>query len=144
MKISEIIDKYRPPKVLIFGRFGTGKTAYVLTHGPGTYVLDFDGGLRTAMTLKDQYTDHRLSCEVFDCVEKDFRYPSAFERGKAKILSIANTVRGGKTWEYDILVIDSFTEFADAAIRSVTGASGHAGKNPSQPEWGLIRRQMLN
>lgn len=135
MKVSDIpTDK--PPKILIFGPRGTGKTALALTCGARAQIIDLDDGLRTGLFLKDKFTPERLTVDVKQYLETDPEKAMAFKQTKAHIIGIANQARKGQ-YPFEVVILDSLTSFGDAAVRMVMYQSGQMFKQPQIQHWGL-------
>lgn len=140
-KLSEV--KIKPPKILLYGDVGTGKTAFTLTLGDRLQVLDMDEGTLTGVTLDDKFRSRRLEVDVVSCPDPDPNKATAFGCGKAHVLKVANqAVR--KAYPYDAFAIDSLTALADHAVRMVMVNSGMAGKNPQIQHWGLAFNEIEN
>jgi len=139
MKLSELVSvPIDPPRVLLYGPPGSGKTAGLLTLGADLEIIDIDKGLRSGITLVDKWRDRRLAVEVFPCRESNPMQPAAFLRAKQKLIEVANQV-ASKTYKYKVLGLDSLTELGEAALRYVRYNSGTLtnGKNTTLQEWGL-------
>lgn len=134
MKLSE--RKRRPPKILLYGRPGTGKTAHVLTLGSGLRVIDLDDGVETGVSMKDVWRGSRLNVDVISCLEDDPSKGLAFPKAKKCIRIAVKQCREGR-FPFQGICIDSFTALANAAVRHVQGNSGRIGQNPQLQEWGL-------
>jgi len=141
MKVSEI--KLNPPKILLIGDFGTGKTALALTVGGIGQVLDLDNGLRTAMTLEDQWTKRRQDVDVKICWETDPIRALAFNKAKSYILDITNQCRSGK-YPFRCLIVDSYSRLAESAVRHVMASHGGADAQPQIQHWGMAFRELEN
>lgn len=140
--ISEI--KSSPPKILIYGKSGTGKTLFVTSFGKGMQLIDTDRGLRSVVKFQDKWTTSRHAIDVIECLENDPTQALAFNKFKAVIMEIFNACQK-KTYLYKILAIDSFTTLADFALRAVQGNSGSKTfTNPSQQQWGLAIGELDN
>ena len=107
------------------------------TLGEGLVVFDFDGGLRSALSVQDQWTPRRIECDVKQFIDDDPAKGIAFVKGQAAILDLVNDCRKGVCKHKGVL-IDGMTTMGDAAMRYVQGNSGHVGKNPEIQEWGLM------
>jgi hypothetical protein len=144
-----LLSELKPPipKVLLWGKPGTGKTLFVTSFGAGMQLIDTDRGLLSAMKHKDQWSEHRAKVDVVECLENDPTKATAFDKFKSTILDITNQCRAG-TYPFKVLAIDSFTTLADFALRQVVGNSGQLqlGKytNPSQQQWGLAIGELDN
>ena len=66
MNIAELHEdkNHPPPKILIYGDVGCGKTVLALTLGEGAQILDCDMGLRSGFSLQDDFTDARRAVDV--------------------------------------------------------------------------------
>lgn len=128
--------KFRPPKIIIYGDAGTGKTATLATLGPLVQIINLDEGMRTAVSMKDRWRPVRLECEVKNCFETEFDKATAFTRAKSYIVSAAEACRKNK-FEYKCLGVDSWTTLAEAAVRQVLAGANMLGKNPQIQHWGM-------
>lgn len=133
--------KRTPPKILLYGVAGTGKTAFALTGGSLVEVMDFDQGLTTGLTLDDDFKSARGEVEVSSFLDTKPSVATAFSTAKAHLLKIANLANAGK-YEPKILVIDSLTSMADAALRYIL-ANSTAVKVEIQ-HWGLAFTEIEN
>lgn len=133
VKLSEM--KRHPPKIILMGGFGTGKTALALTLGERAVVLDCDNGVATGMTLADKFKQERLNVEVKPCWEESADSAIGFSRALSYARSIQKEVKQGKGPE--ALVVDSFTTLVDMAVRQVLATNGKLGQNPQIQHWGL-------
>jgi DNA polymerase III delta prime subunit len=144
MKVSDI--KNSPPHILLYGRPGTGKTLLSLTLGEHAQVIDMDGGLRSGVTHKDKFTEHRMKVDVIQCLEDDPQRAVAFSKAKLSIDNIVTQCRNG-TYPYKALILDNLTCLADFAMRNVLGAGG-AGNPPQIQHYGMafiqIQQVMLS
>jgi len=64
MKLSDI--KTKPPKILLIGNYGSGKTCFATTGGKYVQVIDLDEGLISAKTLKDNFTETRSEIDIIE------------------------------------------------------------------------------
>lgn len=142
MQIAQIIQG--PPKILIYSEVGVGKTAEALTLGERAEVLDFDNGLRTAVSLKDQFTEQRLKVNARQFIETDpMSRASAFKTAKEYIYSLPSEIKNGR-YPYQALIIDSLSSFAEAGVAQIMYNSGQLGKNPEIQHWGLAFTEIKN
>lgn len=132
MKLSDI--KLKPPKILLYGKFGSGKTAFALTGGSVVQYIDLDGGLLTGLTLKDQWIEERKKVDILSCLEEDRTKALAFRKAKSYIESIADQCSKG-TYPFKVLVIDSLTRLSEYGMRGILDANGLLGKNPRLQDW---------
>lgn len=138
MKAQDLIKLNRPPTILLYGPAGSGKTALV-AQAAKSYMFDFDGGMRTALTLKDKFSPLRQSIDFDTYIDADPLRPSAFVTAKRKLMEIANLVNSGK-WSYDGVIIDSLTGLCRSAQLSVLsmGANGNALGIPQIQHYGMM------
>jgi hypothetical protein len=141
MKLTDM--KMTPPKLLLLGDPGTGKTALACTLGAHAQVLDLDNGLRTALTLKDSFYDARTSIDVLSCAETDASKALAFQRTRAYLQDIQRASAAGK-WPFKALVLDSWTALAEASVRHIMAASGKLGAQPQIQQWGMAFLELEN
>ncbi len=128
MKLSEL--NLSKPKIILYGPAGTGKTAFVLTGGSRVTVLDCDNGLRTGLTLKDDWTKERLKVEVLEAHEDAPLRATAY-------LKARQIINGFKPKdENEIFVLDSLTTFAEFALRNILSAHNRLEGQPQIQDWG--------
>lgn len=134
MKAKDLVSG--PPSILLFGAAGTGKTA-LAAQSLNAYMMDFDNGMRTALTLKDKFTDLRQNIEFDLFVDSDPYKPTAMLNAKAKLMQIHSAI-GKKTWPYQALIIDSLTGLCRAAQLQVMSGSGNSMGTPQIQHFGMI------
>lgn len=142
MKVSEL--QLGPPRVLIYGDVGDGKTALSLTLGARAQVLDFDNGLRTGVTLNDKFKADRMAVDVKQFLETDpAKQATVYTKAKNYIYDLSSAIRKGD-WPYDAIIIDTLSAFAWSAVHNVMANSGRLGKNPEIQHWGLAFTDIKN
>ncbi len=133
MKAKDLLNDKTPPNLAVVGDAGCGKTALVSQLGKGAYILDFDGGMRTALTLKDPFTPLRQSVEFDTYLDKDPQNPNAWVKAKEKLRSFVNA-KPPKA-----LGIDSLTGACQAVRLYVMKTStGNAFAQPEIQHWGMM------
>lgn len=129
-----------PPKILLYGPAGSGKTALLSTLGKRIEIIATDLNIRTAATFKDKFYDERIQAEFTPCFDTRADIADGFEKAKNRIIQIANLCGAGK-YPYQAVGLDSLTTFAEGATKHVLASKGGWGANartPTQPEWGQI------
>jgi hypothetical protein len=142
MKLSELPSK--PPKILLYGEVGAGKTALGLTLGENCQVIDMDDGLKTGLTLKDDWLETRKKVDVKQYFETDpAKKAEAFTKMKQYVYSIPQEIQA-KRYPFQALLLDSLTTFGDSAVAYVMANSGKIGQNPEIQHWGLAFTEIKN
>jgi hypothetical protein len=139
MKANDLKDK--PPKILIYGRAGCGKTA-LASQASGGYMIDADQGMLTARNLEDEFTKYRHFIE-FDEIIDDPRNPKGWIKFKEQIFTISRLIRA-KQWPYDALVIDSLTRLGTMCINQVMAGAGKPGEPPQLQHYNTIVSEIRN
>lgn len=143
MKLSDL-SLSSPPRVLLYGELGTGKTALALTLGSRAQIHDLDGGLRTGLTLKDSFTSERLAVDVKQFFEPEPQKRAVvFQQYKTFIYGLTSDAAKG-SWPYNALILDSISAFAWSAVSNVMANSGRLGQNPEIQHWGLAFTDIKN
>lgn len=141
MKASEMQAK--PPKILIYGPAGCGKTALFMTLGEAAQLYDLDDNVDVAFGLKDQLQDQRLKVDVQQFLDDDPKKGNALGAVKKAVIKTVNDCRKGD-YPFQILGLDSLTSLSVAAQRSVMGASGNTDANPQIQHWGMLLTEIHN
>lgn len=142
MKVSDITNP--PPKILLAGNIGTGKTALTLTLGAGLQIADLDNGLKTGVSLKDKFLDARRAVDVVQFLEPDgSSLGTVFPRFQKYVLSIPAAIRAG-TWKFQYFAVDSLSSLAESALAYVMRNSNKVGGNPEIQHWGLCFTEIKN
>jgi hypothetical protein len=140
MKAKDLVDK--PPNILIYGPAGSGKTG-LGAQAAGGYMMDFDDGMRTALTLQDKFTPLRQSIEFDIFKDRKPKEPRAFIDAKAKLLQISAQCAAG-TYKYDAFELDSLTGLCRACQSQVMANAGDALKKPEILHWGIMVNEIEN
>jgi len=137
MKIKDLKENSKPPHILLYGPAGGGKTALAM-QAKNAYMMDFDGGIRTAQTLLDKFYNQRQEIDgefdpnpFIDGAEA----PHAFMKARQKLIEIINAIRKDK-WSFKCLISDSLTKLSKSCERQVGHTSGHT--KLTLPDWGLV------
>lgn len=135
----------KPPKILLWGKPGVGKTPFVTSYGEGMLFIDCDDGLLSSRTLKDQWFDCRQKVEIIQCLESDPTKSKAWNEVKRIVADLyAQSTKG--TLKHKVLAIDSFTTLADFAKRQIQYNSSklNVAGGMSQQMWGLTIDELDN
>jgi len=139
MNIKELLEKKKyKPMLLFFGLPRTGKTAFLSQIGEKGTLIDFDNGLVTVLTMKDEWTETRSKINVESFTSEGPDDNKAYNRFLMYITSLYATVQKSPEKTPKIIGFDSFTGLMNLLTDYILGNSGHAGKPPTQPEYGLI------
>lgn len=133
MKAKDI--QLKPPKILLYSPPGAGKTAFAATAGEKAFMLDFDDGLATLRTFRDEFFDARQNVEIMQCLDSNPDRPVAFDKCMSMVLDIQRQA-AKNSWAYPVLLLDSLTTCFDSAMRMVLALDGKAGKQPEIQHWG--------
>lgn len=140
MKANDLLKKGGLMSILAYGPAGTGKTA-LFSQAKDCYMLDFDGGMRTAATLNDKFKELRLKVEFDTFVDFAPRTPRAWKLAKDKLFSMSKESSMGKL-KYKSIVVDSLTGMARAIHLSTMGNSGNPFAVPKIQHWGTMVNEM--
>ena len=141
-KLKDMKQDERGPKIICYGRPGSGKSAFWLTLGSTCLYLDCDCGWRTGKTLKDRWSEERGEVELKECWETDGQKATAFSKTDSLIKTFAAGIKTGKIKER-VIVVDSFTSLAEGAMRDVLYTCGRLGTNPEIQHWGMMFNKIL-
>jgi len=130
------------PKILLMGPSGAGKTCLATTLGEKATLIDMNGGLMSAKTLQDKFTQARNAVDVKDCSSTDS--PMVMWRKAVGYMT---------SWvikpERPALIIDGLSDLTEASLGGVLFNSGKweieaikVGKGATQPEWGVAIAQI--
>jgi len=141
MKLSEVAVK--PPKIILYGGFGSGKTCFAMTCGKYAQIIDLDEGLTSAKYFQDKFTSQRSEVDILESHETDFTKATAFMKARSYIQSVAEQCRKG-TYPYKVLIIDSLTNLHEFCMRMVLSNSGKINTKPEYQHWQLRDIEFLN
>lgn len=141
MKPTELASK--PPKILLYGPPGRGKTSLFMTLGEKAQLIDLDGNADVALGLNDNLRSKRLECDVKQFLEEDATKATAFRKVKEYIMGLGAQIKAGK-FPYEIIGLDSLTSLAVGSQDFVMGNSGRLGQNPEIQHWGLLLTEIAN
>lgn len=125
-----------PPKILIFGPAGSGKTALTATLGDRLQLLDLERGWTTALTMRDKFTEERAKIDVVECYEEPPQFGGAHDKLVAHISKVQKEIAAG-TYKYKALGIDTLTSWVSSIVRKV----GKSAQMRIQ-DWGEIIREV--
>jgi hypothetical protein len=137
MKAKDLLSQNRPPSVLLYGAAGTGKTALASQIGPTGFLFDFDGGMRTALTLQDSFTPLRQAVEFETFIDDKPATPSAYISAKTKLMQFSQQSAAGKL-PYKSIAVDSLTGLCRSAQLHIMGCSGNSMAVPQIQHYGMI------
>ncbi len=134
MRAADLANINKPPNICIVGRAGCGKTALVSQAGEGAFLADFDGGMRTALTLQDKFTPRRQAIEFEEFYDENPYEPRGYARFKIMLQSWLKEPKQVPR----AFVIDSLTGLKKSLIRYIMKGAGHAFKQPEIQHWGTM------
>jgi len=145
MKLKDL--KVKPPNILLGGPAGSGKTCLV-AQATGGYLMDWDGHMKSALTVKDKFSPLRCQVEFDEFVDEvDLTgaaprlVASKYLQGKAKLLEIASLCVA-KKWPYDALITDTLTGMCRAIQVHVMACAGNAFKKPQIQDFGAFINEL--
>lgn len=133
----------KPPKILIYGPAGCGKTVLFLTLGRNAQLLDLDDNVDVAFGLKDSHQPNRLQVDVEQFLDELPSRPRSFMNLKKRVIKITNECNKGD-YPFQILGIDSLTALSVASQRYIMGNSGDPDENPQIQHWGMLLNEIEN
>lgn len=138
MKLSDIQSV--PPKVLLWGLAGSGKTCLTTTLGDDLELINCDPNIRAALMMKDVFSPERAKVDIIANAAGD-KPEYGFTRVKNRIYDIHKEI-AAKTYKKKVVALDSLTTIGEFAMKSVMLNAGKlADINklpiPTIPEWGL-------
>lgn len=142
MKAKDLLKQKHPPKILLYGPAGTGKTA-LFSQAVEGFLMDFDNGMYTTLSLEDSFTELRQEIDFEKYTETDVRKPTAWLRAKAQLIDIMEQCSKGQ-WKYKALVIDSLSGLSEMVQNQVMAQCGKPMGKPEIREWGLIVAEVEN
>ena len=139
MNIKELLAKRKyKPTILFFGLPRTGKTAFLSQMAAlGTHI-DFDNGLLTVESMQDSWSEDRMKIDAESFTPESASDHRAYSRALDYITTLSGKCIKDPTSAPKIIGIDSFTGLMTSLTDYILGNSGHVGKPPTQPEYGLI------
>lgn len=137
MKLTELTSD--PPKFLIYGGFGTGKTAFTETLGKDLKILDLDLGAKTGLRLVDKWQSTRMEVDVEPFKEPDSLSTQAWTNFKTRLIAISTSCMQ-KAFPFKCLAIDSLSAMGDAALKYILQNNGQ--KTPRIQDWGLAMSEV--
>ena len=148
MKVRDLVklnDGYKP-KIIIFGPFRSGKTSFVGQAGEEGLLIDFDRGWASLNSsyVSDKWSESRTEIEIESFFEGDFQNPTSYTKAKSFLIRLVNSYRRPSEGLPKVVIVDSLTGLAKSITYTVLASSGHQGKNPTMPEWGLILNELEN
>lgn len=126
--------KRLPPKILLMGSYGTGKTLFATTLGKHGRVYDLNNGLLSAVTFKDKFTAQRAEIDVRTCWESDPSKATAFGVFRSYMQSLSTEASG---MSQGAIIIDGYTDLAEFSMRSVMAAQNKLYEQPQIQHWGM-------
>jgi hypothetical protein len=144
MKLADI--PVGPPKILMYGPAGSGKTAFAMTLGDGLRLYDLDYGVEVGRTLKDKFLDARMAVDIVRYDEQQLLSPTGWLRFRTDIFGLQNNKNIPKA-----ICIDSLTSGITMAMRFVLSNNGRLdyGKGVLPPtieqsHWGMAFTELTN
>ncbi len=132
----------KPPKILLWGAPGTGKTPFVTSYGKGLQIIDCDDGLGSSRgSLKDAFAADRLLVDAIQILESTPDKAEMWPRIKRQIGDTYNEMVRG-TWPFEILAIDSFTAIGGSCLRSIMINSKLPPGKLQMQHWGMAIEEM--
>lgn len=129
---------------LAYGRSGTGKTHFAATFPKPVLFIDADKGMlsvKASTRLKDK--DQIFFVPVADKLEgQKVNNPMGFVTIKAVFDQLKSSGKYGEL-SPKTLVLDTLTSASAFCMKHVLFSAGHVGQQPTQPDWGTFRRELI-
>lgn len=126
-----------PPKIILYGGVGSGKTAFVQTLGGDVVFLDFDGNMDCGLHIKDQYSEDRPQVKLIRFHE-DKEKPKAYDNFLTQIENWKRATDRGETLPIKAICVDSLTALCEVAFRKALYTEGRLGKGPEIQDWNKL------
>lgn len=138
MKLSEIQSV--PPKILLWGLAGSGKTCLTTTLGDQLELINCDPNIRSAVMFSDGFSGQRKAVEIIANAAAD-KPEYGFTRIKNRVYDIHSEISKG-SYKQKVVCLDSLTSLGELAMKGVMGNAGKLNDIkklpiPTMPEWGL-------
>lgn len=145
MKLNELTSK--PPKILMMGPMGTGKTIFAETVGKHGQLWDLEDGAISGLYLEDKWQKDRKEIDIVRMTEENPTDTTVFDNIRKKVLETSKLCAKGE-YPFKVLILDNLTLLADAALRYVLRNSQElkAGmiKKVEIQHWGMAFEEIKN
>lgn len=132
----------RPPKILLMGKWGSGKSALAMTLGKRAQMIDLENGVY-ASRIQDSFFSKRQEVDIVSIYDEKPGEATAWARLKSHVDKIAHAVNQ-KKWPFECLIVDSLTVFQEISLNFIMANSGKLGKQPEIQHWGMNFNEMSN
>ncbi len=137
MKVKDYAKKKRYPSLLFYGPAGTSKTA-LSSQAHNAYCFDFDGGMATAVNLKDKFQSLRYECEFDIYKDANPLIPNAWLKAEKKLEELQIQSAQEKL-PFETIIIDSLSGLVKCMqLHVMYVAYQNSFKKPQIQDWGTL------